>query len=92
MCMLVLLTIAEILLNVALKHQKSINQLNRRLALSSHHERMVNSRKACRSKKKINNLDSWSYGHDERSSTCGCESSAPFFVIYKARREPTPYW
>jgi hypothetical protein len=60
--------IAEILLNVALKHQKSINQLNRRLALSSHHERMVNSRKACRSKKKINNLDSWSYGHDERSS------------------------
>ena len=60
--------IAEILLKVALKHQKSINQLNRRLALSSHHERMVNSRKACRSKKKINNLDSWSCGHDERSS------------------------
>jgi len=24
--------------------------------------------------------------------TCSCESSAPFFVIYKARREPTPYW
>jgi len=24
--------------------------------------------------------------------TCGCESSAPFFVIYKAGREPTPYW
>ena len=24
--------------------------------------------------------------------TCGCESSAPFFVIYKAWREPTPYW
>jgi hypothetical protein len=23
--------------------------------------------------------------------TCGCESSAPFFVIYKAGREPTPY-
>ena len=23
---------------------------------------------------------------------CGCESSAPIFVIYKARREPTPYW
>ena len=23
---------------------------------------------------------------------CGCESSAPFFVIYKAGREPTPYW
>jgi hypothetical protein len=22
--------------------------------------------------------------------TCGCESSAPFFVIYKAGREPTP--
>jgi hypothetical protein len=22
--------------------------------------------------------------------TCGCESSAPFFVNYKARREPTP--
>jgi hypothetical protein len=22
--------------------------------------------------------------------TCGCESSAPFFVIYKAEREPTP--
>jgi hypothetical protein len=21
-----------------------------------------------------------------------CESSAPFFVIYKGRREPTPYW
>ena len=21
-----------------------------------------------------------------------CESSAPFFVIYKAGREPTPYW
>jgi hypothetical protein len=21
--------------------------------------------------------------------TCGCESSAPFFVIYKARHEPT---
>jgi len=26
------------------------------------------------------------------SITCGCESSAPFFVIYKAGREPTPYW
>jgi hypothetical protein len=24
--------------------------------------------------------------------TCGCESSALFFVIYKAEREPTPYW
>jgi hypothetical protein len=24
--------------------------------------------------------------------TCGCQSSAPFFVIYKARRESTPYW
>jgi len=24
--------------------------------------------------------------------TCDCESSAPFFVIYKAGREPTPYW
>ena len=24
--------------------------------------------------------------------TCGCESSAPFFVIYKDGREPTPYW
>ena len=24
--------------------------------------------------------------------TCGCESSAPFFVIYKAGLEPTPYW
>jgi hypothetical protein len=24
--------------------------------------------------------------------TCGCESSAPFFVIYKAGREPTPCW
>ena len=24
--------------------------------------------------------------------TCGCESSAPFFVIYKVRGEPTPYW
>jgi hypothetical protein len=23
--------------------------------------------------------------------TCGCESSSPFFVIYKAGREPTPY-
>jgi hypothetical protein len=23
--------------------------------------------------------------------TCGCESSAPFFAIYKAVREPTPY-
>jgi hypothetical protein len=23
---------------------------------------------------------------------CGCELSAPFFVIYKAGREPTPYW
>jgi len=23
--------------------------------------------------------------------TCGCESSAPFFVIYKAG-EPRPYW
>ena len=22
----------------------------------------------------------------------GCESSAPFFVIYKAGCEPTPYW
>ena len=21
-----------------------------------------------------------------------CDSSAPFFVIYKAGREPTPYW
>jgi len=24
--------------------------------------------------------------------TCGCESSAPFFVMYKAGDEPTPYW
>jgi hypothetical protein len=24
--------------------------------------------------------------------TCGCESSAPFLVIYKAGREPMPYW
>ena len=24
--------------------------------------------------------------------TCGCKSSAPLFVIYKAGREPTPYW
>jgi hypothetical protein len=24
--------------------------------------------------------------------TCGCDSSAPFFVIYKAGRELTPYW
>jgi hypothetical protein len=24
--------------------------------------------------------------------TCGCESSAPFSVIYKAGREPTPHW
>jgi hypothetical protein len=24
--------------------------------------------------------------------TCGCESSAAFFVIYKAGREPMPYW
>jgi len=24
--------------------------------------------------------------------TCSCESSAPFFVIYKAGHEPTPYW
>jgi hypothetical protein len=24
--------------------------------------------------------------------TCCCESSAPFFVIYKDGREPTPYW
>jgi len=23
--------------------------------------------------------------------TCGCESSAPLFVIYKGGREPTPY-
>jgi hypothetical protein len=23
--------------------------------------------------------------------TCGCELNAPFFVIYKAGREPTPY-
>jgi len=24
--------------------------------------------------------------------TYSCESSAPFFVIYKAEREPTLYW
>jgi len=24
--------------------------------------------------------------------TCGCELSAPFFVIYTAGHEPTPYW
>jgi hypothetical protein len=24
--------------------------------------------------------------------TCSCESSVPFFVIYKAVHEPTPYW
>ena len=23
--------------------------------------------------------------------TCGCESSAPFFVVYNAGREPKPY-
>jgi hypothetical protein len=28
----------------------------------------------------------------ENFITCGCESSAPFFVIYKAGCEPTPYW
>ena len=26
------------------------------------------------------------------SITSGCESIAPFFVIYKAEREPMPYW
>jgi len=31
-------------------------------------------------------------GEDHRPHfiTCGCESSAPFFVIYKTGREPTP--
>jgi hypothetical protein len=24
--------------------------------------------------------------------TWGCQSGAPFFVSYKAGREPTPYW
>jgi hypothetical protein len=24
--------------------------------------------------------------------TCDCQSSASFFVIFKAGREPTPYW
>ena len=24
--------------------------------------------------------------------TCGCESCAPFFVIYKAEHEPTSHW
>ena len=24
--------------------------------------------------------------------TCGCESSGPIFIIYKAGCEPTPYW
>jgi hypothetical protein len=24
--------------------------------------------------------------------TCGCEPSAPFFVIHKVEHEPTPYW
>jgi hypothetical protein len=24
--------------------------------------------------------------------TCGCELRAPFYVIYKAGREPMPYW
>jgi len=24
--------------------------------------------------------------------TCGCQSSAPSFVIYKAGRKPKPYW
>jgi hypothetical protein len=24
--------------------------------------------------------------------TCDCESSAPYFVIYKAGREPMQYW
>ena len=24
--------------------------------------------------------------------TCGCQSSAPFLVIYKARCEPAPNW
>ena len=24
--------------------------------------------------------------------TCGCELSAPFFVICKAGREPSPHW
>ena len=24
--------------------------------------------------------------------TCGCESSAPYFVIYKGGCKPTPYW
>ena len=24
--------------------------------------------------------------------TCGCESSAPFLISYKAVSEPTPYW
>jgi hypothetical protein len=44
-------------------------------------------------------LDLWSENnrwfflvHVVNLITCGCESSAPFFVIYKAGREPTPYW
>jgi hypothetical protein len=28
----------------------------------------------------------------ENFITCGCESSAPFFVIYKAGRKPMLYW
>jgi hypothetical protein len=29
---------------------------------------------------------------DENFITCGFESRAPYFVIYKAGREPTQYW
>jgi len=28
----------------------------------------------------------------ENFITCGCESSAPFFVIYKAGYKPMVYW
>jgi hypothetical protein len=86
--------IAEILLKVALKHQKSI------IHTSKHYEYVM---KRNGENKKIKS----DLGGRSRSTrrepptmgkqlvnfvTCGCESSAPFFVIYKAGCKPTPYW
>jgi hypothetical protein len=62
--------IAEILLKVALKHQKSIK---------SNRHKVTCSLPPTMGKQLVNFI------------TCGCESIAPFFVIYTSGREPTAY-
>jgi hypothetical protein len=75
--------IAEILLKVMLKHKKS--KIKSYILLNQ----CICNRDVCESTRR----EPPTMGKQlVNFITCGCESSAPFFVIYKAGHEPTPYW